>query len=288
MSGVVDDQPEDKQEAEREPSRETQQSTPEKAEPQQTRSAERKITLPADANLEELVHDPSPEIQLAVASDSRLTEDLALALLNHRDLPREALEALNKNGPLAKLRKVRMAIVMHPRTPRHISVPTIRHIHTFELMQVALQPVVPPDVKRAAEEVLIGKMGSITSGERLALARQSSGRVAAALLLDKEERIMQAALANPQMTEVFIVKLLKAETGTELLAPAVSRHQKWSFRNDVKAALLGNKNTPSSRMIQLAAELPVNLIKDILRNGRLSPQAKNSLLAVLEKRGLKS
>jgi hypothetical protein len=28
------------------------------------------------------------------------------------------------------------------------------------------------------------------------------------------------------------------------------------------------------------------LIKDVLRNGRLSTQAKNSLLAVLEKRGL--
>jgi hypothetical protein len=268
---------------------ESSQEVPEEPEPPRTRSAaEKKVTLPADANLEELVHDSSPEIQVAVAGDSRLTEDLALALLNHRDLPREALEALNKNGQLSKLRKIRMAIIMHPRTPRHISVPTIRHIHTFELMQVALQPVVPPDVKRAAEEVLISKLGSISSGERFTLAKQSSGRVAAALLLDKEERIMLAALSNPQMTEVFIARLLKAETGTERLAPAVSRHQKWSFRNDVKAALLGNKNTPATRMIQLAAELPVNLIKEVLRNGRLSPQAKNSLLAVLEKRGLKT
>jgi hypothetical protein len=41
-------------------------------------------------------------------------------------------------------------------------------------------------------------------------------------------------------------------------------------------------------VIQLAAELPINLIKDVLRNGRLSPQAKNSLVAVLEKRGMKA
>lgn len=99
---------------------------------------------------------------------------------------------------------------------------------------------------------------------------------------------MQAALTNPQMTEMFIVRALKMERGTELLAPAVSRHQKWSYRNDVKAALLGNKNTPPARLIQLAGELPVNLIKEVLRNGRVSPQARNSLLAVLEKRGLKT
>jgi hypothetical protein len=265
------------------------QEAPEQPEPPRVRDdSPRKMALPADADLERLVHDSSPEILTAVAADARLTEDLALALLNHRDLPREALEALSKNGPLARLRKVRMAIVVHPRTPRHVSVPTIRHLYTFDLMQVALLPSVPPDVKRAAEEVLISKMGSISSGERVTLARRSSGRVAGALLLDKEERIMQAALANPQMTEVSIVKALKAGNGTELLAPTVARHQKWSHRNDVKAALLGNKDTPSGRLIHLAAELPINLIKDVLRSGRLSAQAKNSLIAVLEKRGVKA
>jgi hypothetical protein len=262
------------------------QEAPEQPEPPRVRNeiATKKTILPPDADLERLVHDTSAEILTAVAADSRLTEDLALALLNRRELPREALEALGKNGQVAKQRKVRLALVTHPRTPRHVSVPTIRHIYTFELMQVALQPAVPPDVKRAAEEVLIGRLSTIASGERLTLAKQGSGRVSAALLLDKEERIMQAALSNPQMTEVWIVKALKAETGTELLAPAVSRHQKWSFRNDVKAALLGNKFTPPARMIQLANELPINLVKDVLRSGRLSPQAKNSLLAVLEKR----
>jgi len=266
------------------------QEAPEQPEPPRVRngSTGRKITLPADADLERLVHETSTEILTAVAADPRLSEDLALAMLNRRDLPRETLEALSKNARLAKLRKVRMALVTHPRTPRHVSVPAIRSIYTFELMQVALLPAVPPDVKRAAEEVLIGRMATIGSVERLTLARQGSSRIAAALLLDKEERVMQAALSNPHMTEVWIVRALKAETGTELLAPAVSRHQKWSFQNEVKAALLGNKHTPESRMIQLAGELPVNLIKDVLRNGRLSAQARNSLTAVLEKRAARA
>ena len=267
--------------------REGLQEAPEQPQPPRIRNGvEKKAVLPADADLERLVHDSAPEILTAVAADARLTEDLALALLNRSDLPREGLEALSKNGQLARLRKVRMGIVVHPRTPRHVSVPTIRHLYTFDLMQVALLPSVPPDVKRAAEEVLISKLASISPGERVTLARRSSGRVAGALLLDKDERIMQAALANPQMTEVSIVKALKAGHSTELLAPAVARHQKWSYRNDVKAALLGNKDTPSGRLIHLAAELPINLIKDVVRSGRLTTQAKNSLLAVLEKRGM--
>jgi hypothetical protein len=241
-------------------------------------------SLPPDALIDRLVHDPSPEILVAVAADLRLTEDLALALLKRRDLPGEALEQLHKHTALSKLRKVQLALVLHPQTPRHVSIPTIRHLYAFELMQVALLPAVVADVKRAAEEVLISRLANISSGERLTLAKRSSGRVAASLLLDKEERIFQAALANPQMTEAWIVKTLKAEAGTELLAPAVSHHGKWSHRNDVKAALLANRFTPLVRLAQIAAELPINMLKDVLRNSRLAPSAKTQLRSVLEKR----
>lgn len=240
--------------------------------------------LPPDAPLDQHIHDPSPEILLAVAADPRLTEDLALALLSRRDLPREVLEQLHKHKSLAKLRKVQLTLVLHPNTPRHVSIPTVRHLYAFELMQVALLPTVVADVKRAAEEVLISRLASISSGERFALAKRSSGRVAATLLLDKEERVFQGALSNPQMTEAWIVKALKAEAGTELLAPAISHHAKWSYRNDVKAALLANRFTPLSRLAQIAADLPINMLKDVLRNSRLSSGARTQLRSVLEKR----
>jgi hypothetical protein len=244
----------------------------------------KKPTLSPDAVLDELIHDPSPEIVIAVAGDARLSEDLALSLLNRRDLPREALEELSRNSAVARLRKVRLALVMHPQTPRHVSAPTIRHLYVFELMQIALLPMVAADVKRAAEDVLINKLATISAGERFTLARRSSGRVAAALLTDKEDRIIQAALMNPQMTEAWVVRALKNEAGTELLAPAVSRHQKWFHRNDIKAALLGNKNTPFARVVQIAADLPLQALRDVLTHGRVAPSVRTYLSGMMNKR----
>ena len=240
--------------------------------------------LPAEASLEQFIHEQATDVLIAVASDARLTEDLALALLNRRDLPREALEEMNRNSAVAKQRKVRLAIVMHPRTPRHISIPVIRHLYAFELMQVGLFPPVPADVKRAAEETLIGRLGMISSGERYALAKQSSGRVAAALLLDQEDRIMRAALMNPQMTESHIARALRAEQGTELLVATLCRHEKWSRRNDIKMALLANANTPFARVLQFANELPVKVLKEVLLNSRLSDNVKNYLHSVIAER----
>src|SRR5262244_3169579 len=188
------------------------------------------LTLPPDAQLDQLIHHSDPEVLIAVAGDVRLGEDLALALLERRDLPRQALEQMHKHKSLARLRKVQLALVMHPRTPRHVSVPVIRHLYAFELMQVALLPSVLADVKRAAEELLLTRLAGISSGERFTLAKRSSGRVAAALLLGKEERVLNAALSNPQMTEAWIVRALKTANGTELLAQAVCRHSKWPHR----------------------------------------------------------
>ncbi len=245
--------------------------------------ARQKTTAPEDL-LERLVHDRSPEAMITAASHARLTEDLALALLNRRDLPAKAVEALHKNGALAKHKKVRLAIVTHPRTPRHISIPIIRHLYPFELMQVALFPAVAADVKRMAEESIIGKLKMISSGERYTLAKQSSGRIAAALLLDPEERIMLAALDNPQMTEMSIAKALRVQEGTELLVTAVCNHRNWRSRLEVRTALLINQHTPPARIVEVAAELPASVIKEVLYSPQLQEKTKSYLKSVVDKR----
>ena len=247
----------------------------------------KKLDLPEDASLDLLIHDTSPEVLIAVAADLRLTEDLALALLTRPDLPREALEELHRNAGVAKQRKVRLAVVMHARAPRHVSVPTLRQLYTFELMQVALFPTVAADIKRVAEETLISRIGTVSSGERLTLAKRSSGRVAAALLHDPETRIMHAALANPRMTEALIAHGLRSRSDTEHLAPAICRHEKWSTRQEIKMALLANENTPLARVLQIAEELPVKALKETLANSRLSANVKSYLHAAIAERGRK-
>src|SRR5271157_600932 len=164
----------------------------------------------------------APELAdlVRTASDPALTDDLALALLKRADLPPEVIEQLAKNVNAIKTRKVKIALVSHPHTPRHVSVPLARQFYTFDLMKVALSPWVPADVKVAADEVLISRLKMVTIGERLTLARRASGRVAAALLgslendgakiIDvtavdaktaaRETRVMQIALDNPRLT----------------------------------------------------------------------------------------
>jgi hypothetical protein len=170
-----------------------------------------------------------------------VSEDAALAMLEHRGLSAEEIEQLAKDQGLRASRKVMLAIAQHIHTPRHIAIPLVRQLFIFELMQVALTPAVAADIKLLAEQCLVGKIGSVTLGERLTLAKRGSTRVAASLLTDPDGLVRDAALNNPFVTEMWIVRALMKPGTPMAFKEAVKRHAKWACRVEVRRALEGTK-----------------------------------------------
>lgn len=243
--------------------------------PNSAAAAQPAIALP------EAIHDNSQEVLVAAAGDPSLNEELALALLKRNDLPGEVLEKLGKNGSAMKSRKVKLAVVEHPKTPRHVSLPLVRHLFTFDLMQVALTPIVPADVKAMADEALLNRVETISSGERLSLGHRGSGRVASELLLDSEVRVINAALENPRLTEAGVVKAVLRSDAPAALIHAVCQHSKWSLRREVRMALLRNQHTPMARALEFARLLPAPLVREILHGSRLPSNVKEHLLKAI-------
>jgi len=212
--------------------------------------------------LEQAIHSNAPDVLKTAISDPSLTEALTLALLKRADIPPALLELLSTKS-MVKSRKVRFALVAHSKTPRYVSIALVRQMFTFELMQVALTPVVPADVKIAAEEALLNRLETITCGERLSLARRASGRVAAALLLDADAGVCQAALDNPRLTEAHVSKALLAPEASAAFIYGVCAHSKWSLRREIHVALLRNEKTPLSRALECAQEFSPALLREI-------------------------
>jgi hypothetical protein len=235
--------------------------------------------------LAEEAGNASWEELITAASDPTLTEDRALALLKRNDLPAQALDQFSKMGGVMKSRKVKLAVVEHPKTPRHVSVPMVRHLFTFDLMQVALAPVVPADIKTVAEESLINRLETISQGERLALAHRASGRVAGQLLLDPEPRVIHAALENSRLTEFAVIKALMRRDAPAPLVAAVCHHSRWSPRREVRIALLRNEKTPLARALEFARSLPPSVVREILHGSRLPATTKACLLSEIDGRG---
>ncbi len=215
---------------------------------------------------------------LRAAANPALTEDLALSLLQRPDLPVEAFERLAKNGHVLKLRKVKLALASHPHAPRQVSLPLIRQFYTFDLMTIALTPGVPADVKVAADDLLVSRLKTITLGERLALARRGSSRLAGAMLLDGDARVMQIALDNGRLTEVFVVQAVLRPDAKAQLVQAAAHHPKWSYRREVRIALLRTEYLSLARTLEFSHGLPAPLLRDILHSSRLPARIKEQVL----------
>jgi hypothetical protein len=232
----------------------------------------------ADVSPQTVLRSPEHDDWLRAASDPALSADQALALLHHADLPGDVIEQLTRNRSILKLRKVNIALACHAHTPRHVSIPMIRRFYTFDLMKVAFSPVVPADVKVSADETLIARLKTITPGERSTLARRASARVAGALLLDTEERIMRTALENARLTETYVVQAVVKREASATLVQTVSRHEKWSLRRDVQVALLRTEHLSLAQALAFTREMPAEVLDEILQNSRLPEKIKNQLL----------
>ncbi len=254
--------------------------------PQHSRRA---IVVDSASQLEDKIHRPVSDVDAlrSAASHPALTEDLALTLVERRELPSAVLDDLAKNGRVMKYRKVRIAVVQHPHTPRHVSLPIIRRLYTFELMSVALLPAVAADVKIAAEEALLSRFGTISAGEKLTLGKQASARVAAGLLNDPDKRVVEAALDNPYLTEQWVIRAVLKPEPSPILSLHVSRHRKWSVRKDVRAALLRNEFTALAHAIEFSQSFSLPALKEIFYQSALPEKIQEYLINVVEQREAK-
>jgi hypothetical protein len=235
--------------------------------------------------LEQLIHSTEEGELRAAAANPNLTADLAMALLKRRDLPGSVLQDLAKNTEAMKLRTVLVAMICHPRTPRFVSLPASRTLHTFELLTVALQPGVPADVKIGIEQSIIDRLENMSLGERISLAKRGSTRIAERLLRDPEQNVIELALMNSHLTEACVVRTLMIdEEVDERFVHLVANHPKWSLRTDVRSALLRNPKTPMGVALNIVHALPADIARDALFHSNLPTSVKAYLMAEIQHR----
>jgi len=130
----------------------------------------------------------------------------------------------------------------------------------------------------------MNRLQTISSGERLSLAHRASCRVAAELLCDPEPRVIRAAMDNPQLTEAEVIHALMRTDAPTLLVESVGAHTKWSLPRDIRIALLRNENTPLAGVLEFGRSLPIRLLREILRSGRLPVRTREYLLKEIDQK----
>jgi hypothetical protein len=62
------------------------------------------------------------------------------------------------------------------------------------------------------------------------------------------------------------------------LVHAVARHEKWSCRREIRAALLRTEHLSLARALEFSREIPAPLLQEVLTSSHLPAQIKDQLL----------
>src|SRR2546425_3119938 len=148
-----------------------------------------------------LLHHPSTEVLRALLENPALDEPHLCLLLERKNLPSELLEEIAQRRAFLKSYRVKRALAFHPHTPRLASMRLLRDLYLMDLVQLTLQPGIPVESKRLAEEQLLTRLAQLPLGQKITLARRGPARVAAALARGGPPPVVGLVPDKPHMNE---------------------------------------------------------------------------------------
>ena len=239
---------------------------------------------PQSAKFSERLRDDSPDSLRELAQSPTLNEEQLILLLARKDLPGELIEEIAQRKPLLRSYTVKKALVLHPHTPRIVSLRMLRDLYLMDLVQLTLTPGALAELKRNAEEQLIARLPQLPLGQKVTLARRGPGRVAGALLAEGHEQVLSIVLDNTNLTEAHVLKALSRPKITPRVVEAVSRHAKWSHSYNVRLALVRQPSTTLSTVLAYLPELTVSDLKELIAPGIVSGNFRRYLQAEIQRR----
>jgi hypothetical protein len=149
---------------------------------------------------------------------------------------------------------------------------------------VSLLHSAPAEIRRLAEEMVLARLPQLALGEKLALARRSPARIAAALAAEGNPRVVNLALENPMLTEGQVLKMLAREGLSDRVVAGVARHPKWACRRTVRLALIHHPLAPLAVVLRLLGELPPGDLRELARSSRLSGNLRGCIHSEMDRR----
>ncbi len=233
---------------------------------------------------EERLREGSPQALRELVQSPTLNEEQVALLLSRKDLPGELIEEIAQRRSLLKNYAVKKALVLHPHTPRLVSMRMLRDLYLMDLVQLTLTPGALAELKRNAEEQLIARLPQLPLGQKITLARRGPGRVAGALLAEGHENVLSVVLDNSNLTEAHVLKALSRPKIAPHVVEAVSKHAKWSHSYNVRLALVRQPATTLSTVLAYLPELTVSDLKELTAPGIVPENIRRYLQAEIQRR----
>jgi len=235
-----------------------------------------------------LMQETAPNHLLPALENPALDEKILCAVLQRKDLPAKFLEEVLIRRQYLKSYQIKKALAFHPHTPRSEGFRLLRDLYLMDLVQFAISPGVLPDLKIKAEEQVIAKLPQLPLGQKISLARRAPARTAGVLLAEGQPPVVKATLANPNLTEAQVLRVLSRDKLPPIVVQSIAHHQKWSHIYNVRIALIRQPSTTLTTILAFLPELAISDLRELVAPGILPENLRHYLQAEIQRRMLHS
>ncbi len=212
----------------------------------------------------------SEDVLESLLENPRLDNAHLCLLLERKDLSAELLERIAKRKEWLRSYPVKRRLAFHPHTARLLAMRLTRELYLMDLVQLSLLPSVPVELRRLAEELIVARLPQLPLGQKLALARRGSARVAGGLVAEGHEKVVRVALDNAFLTEAQVLKVLSRDKLPAGVVAAIARHRKWSQLYNVRMALARHPMSPLARVLLFLPDLTVGDLNELCESTDVS------------------
>jgi len=175
-------------------------------------------------------------------------------LLNPHVTPR-AIEELLQVRELLSQYEVRSAVARHPRTPETGAMRFVSGLYWRDLLAILVDVRIAPAVRKVAEKYLVQRLGRLTTGEKIAVARRAPAPVLAHLRDDPSRHVIKALLENPRLTEEALLPVVASRGTRPQILGQIAADPRWGPRYPVRVALSRNPQAPFRTLFEILPTL---------------------------------
>jgi hypothetical protein len=197
--------------------------------------------------------------------------DQILTLLRTPRVPAELIVAISRRPVWMKFDRVRMAIVLHPSTPRPLALSLLSHLRWRDLARVAVAPRLGAPVRHAAEKIVLLRLPELALGEKVTLARTATRNILRALKSEDSPLVVRALLDNPLLQVEDALSMVAPESTPGAVLQVMAESARFAASQELRIAIASHGATPPVAALRLVQRMEEGGLVRLLSSTRLPP-----------------
>ncbi len=221
-----------------------------------------------------------------------LTEEMALYIAENRNTPPEALGILASSVRFKDSYRLKLALCKNPKTPQRVTLSLLKFLRLFDLADLTKNQKIHINIRQKVEQILKEKIPSLPIGNRITLAKRSSGTVVQ-YILEKAKGgkevsgLINTCLENPMLREGDVLRLINSETTPPNVIQAIAIHPRWTTRYSIRYALIRNFYTPLSIVVEFLKDMKIQDLEELYNDEAVPSSTKPFIYReITERQGL--